>query len=240
MKPVLLAALLAAAVVTSGALALTPSSNGFVFACEEEADGNRIEVKLTEVQGDRERELEIEVEANARFRIEVEVEEEQAHLAPSSDDGDHDEDHDDAEDVDDADEADAHPADHDEREREARVEVCGFVQFVDENGNGVLDGSDTVVPTDGVTFGPIEHRVEDGVHEFVATTLDGTLTVTAQVPATFPAEGEPLVRWTVEATPTCEEDATHFAVKLEQRGAEGIDGFLVAACGTTLSAAGEA
>lgn len=128
----------------------------------------------------------------------------------------------------------------DRRGREARVELCGFLQFSDEGGDGTFGPDDTVISTALVRFDTLGHLVDAGFHVFEAVSVDGNLTVTIRVPATFPAEDELLLRWSLEASPTCEAGASHFAVKLEQRAMTKEDRFFVAACGTTLTAAGEA
>ncbi len=104
----------------------------------------------------------------------------------------------------------------------------------------MLTTNDTVVNATLVEFDGFEHRVEGGEHVFVATSSGGNMTVEARVPEPFPAADVPLIRWSVEANPTCEPDATHYAVKLRQRGTDDVRTFLVAACGSVLQASGEA
>jgi hypothetical protein len=123
-----------------------------------------------------------------------------------------------------------------EADRRARVEFCGVLQFVDEDGGGTLSPGDRVVRSDFVAFGAIDHEVLDGVHQFSTASAAGGVAVGLRVPVTTSAEA-PLIAWTLVANPSCEGDATHFAVKVEQDRPGSRDRFLTAACGTELSVA---
>lgn len=126
-----------------------------------------------------------------------------------------------------------------EGDREARVELCGVLQFADEDGDGQFGLGDTIVSRTLVPLGSLVHGVDEGFHVLIAGSEDGRLTITIRASATFPRDDEPLLRWAVEANPVCEAGATHFTIKVEQESPAAADRFLAGACGSILSATGE-
>jgi hypothetical protein len=123
--------------------------------------------------------------------------------------------------------------------RESRIDLCGFLQFVDGDGDGAFGPSDTVVSAALVAFASLEHTVDGPDHVFVATAADGSLTVTIRIPAAFPEAEVPLIEWAVDANLTCEVGATHYAVRLERGTPIQAEEFLVATCGEVLNGTGE-
>jgi len=124
-------------------------------------------------------------------------------------------------------------------ERESRLEICAFLQFVDKDGDGVFGPFDAVVSTTLAAFANLTHTIEGTMHVFVAAATGGKLTVTIRIPATFPAAGDPLIQWAVAATPTRDARSTHYGVELRHGTSMQSEEFLVAACGTPLSGMGE-
>lgn len=246
MKAALAVAILVAATAVAGAptllSSLDASDSHDLLECEDLVEGQDVKVEVEDEAQGLEREMEIEAEADTRVRIEVEVEIEDETADDdedlSDDANDNIEDDLDDDENESSDDDDDHDAD-DGDERKARVEICGFVHFVDEDGDGVLTTSDTIVDATLVEFDGLEHRVEGGEHVFLATSSGGNTTVEARVPEPFPAADVSLIRWTVEANPTCAQDATHYAVKLRQRGEGDVRTFLIASCGSVLQASGQ-
>ena len=114
-------------------------------------------------------------------------------------------------------------------DREARLRIRGFVEFADE-GDGVLDASDTVVRSDLVRFGRTERTEADGAWFFSAQSEDGRLRVTTRVPMA-PDASAPLVAWTVAAQHACGAGATHYAVLIDESDPAQDERFVPAECG---------
>jgi len=211
MKRGIVVGIVVGALLASGALAVslrpnlssltgTTGGSGSAFGCEDQIEGDRVEIRNE--TGDQR--IEIRVEADTRVRAEARFE---------------------------------NSSEWDDR-REARIELCGIVQFVDEDGDGMFDSGDAVVRSDLVAFGDIDHRLVDSVHIFETRSEEGNLTVTLQIPAVFPSIDTPLIDWMAVARPACEPDATHFAIKFEEAEPVDRDAFFAAPCGTTLVAPG--
>lgn len=122
--------------------------------------------------------------------------------------------------------------------REARVEFCGLVEFVDQDEDGRLGEGDAVVSSDLVRFGAIDHVV-GAVHRFMTESVDGNITITVRIPDALPPPNASLVEWVIVADPECVAQATHFAVKVERDEPSSRDEFLSSPCGRRLDASGD-
>lgn len=180
------------------------------FECEDRLEGNEFAFGLSERTGSDERSLQGRVEADSRVRAEVRFDTESSRDWAS-----------------------------DQDTREARIDLCGVLQFVDQDGDGEFGSADMIVSKALVGFATLVHRLDGGFHVFEARSAEGNLIVTIRAPATFPLTDEPLLAWSVEAGPICDPDATHFAVKLKQDAPSAADRFFAAECGTTLFVAGD-
>ncbi len=124
-----------------------------------------------------------------------------------------------------------------------RVELCGFLEFEDSDGDGTFSSGDNVTAvTPFGEFEAIEPVSGAGMIGFRVTTTDGATSVTALFPAGFPAASDPVLTWSIRSAHEC-TSGTHFAAVNEHRdevNGERTEGrtLLPAACGGLLEASG--